>query len=936
MKDSLNLPQTKFPMKANLQAREPEIIRFWGEHGIYRKMTGKPDCENYILHDGPPYANGNIHIGHALNKILKDMVVKSQALFGKNIRYVPGWDCHGLPIEHMVDKQLGGKRHQISISEKRRLCRQYAQKYVEIQKEDFQRLGVLGDWDNPYLTMSYRYEARIVSELAGCVESGAAYKSKKPVYWCSHCRTALAEAEVEYADHTSPSVLVKFELEPAREGKKSFIVIWTTTPWTLPANLAVCIHPAFEYRFLELKRNGERYLVALELLPALAATLGLTEDDYRVLSLAQAGYPRLEGILYKHPFIDRKSPVITGEHVTLEQGTGCVHTAPGHGADDYSAGRKNGLPVFSPLDDSGSFTEELSAEGDFRKEAGELYRKLIGAQVHRSNQDIIEYLDKTGYLLHSGPVEHSYPHCWRCKKPVIFRATDQWFISLEKTGLRKKALEEINRVSWIPAAGKERIFSMIENRPDWCISRQRSWGAPIIAFKCGDCRESFADAEDIRHIASLMEGEGSDIWFDWPLEKLLRRETACPECGGRSLERETDILDVWFDSGVSHAAALDPEKKLTPEDYPVADLYLEGSDQHRGWFHSSLLESVLTRGKTPYKAVLTHGFVVDGQGRKMSKSMGNVIAPQKIINRYGTEIIRLWVASEDYRGDIRISEEILKRLVDAYRRIRNTFRFFLGNLSDFNPQTDRVKSEDPLDIWMLCHYRQLVEKVRRAYQEFEFHVAFHAIHNFCVVELSSFYLDVLKDRLYVSPVGSRERRASQTVMYEMLTGLVKLAAPVFSFTAEEVWGYLDKEAGESVFLSEFPEIEEVSREELVGEWDRLLELRRVVSKQLELARRDKLIGSSLEAAVTLYIDKEEEPWIKYRNDLARIFIVSEVSLCKEAAPETAEREEGFPAILVTKARGEKCERCWMYHLEIAQYKEKGVCPRCLSILEERE
>ncbi|WP_432823949.1 isoleucine--tRNA ligase, partial [Trichloromonas sp.] len=718
-KDTLNLPVTDFPMRGNLPQREPEILEHWEQIGLYQKMEaagkGRP---GFILHDGPPYANGHTHIGHALNKILKDIVLKSRRMQGFNVPYVPGWDCHGLPIELMVDKQLGSKKRDLSKAEFRRECRTYAKKWVDIQSTEFQRLGVLGDWSRPYLTMTADYEAATARELARFAERGGLYKGKKPVHWCSSCVTALAEAEVEYADHTSPSIYVKFPYTDALPdelamlaGKKLSFVIWTTTPWTIPANLGVCLNP--ELTYVAVETGGEVLVMAEGLYEKVLKAVGIS--DYAVLTSFAA--PIFDGKSCRHPFYDRGSLLMLGDHVTLEAGTGCVHTAPGHGQDDYQVGLKYGLDIYNPVDDYGKYRQELELFG--------------GMKLAEANPAVSAKLTEVGALLSEGKVSHSYPHCWRCKKPIIFRATEQWFISMETNGLRDKALQHINEVHWIPRWGRERIFGMIENRPDWCVSRQRTWGVPITVFYCEKCGESLADGKIMHHIADQFSEAGSDLWYEKEAKELLPAGTSCPSCGHDGFSKEMDILDVWFDSGVSHAAVLEQRDELSSP----ADLYLEGSDQHRGWFHSSLLASVGTRDIPPYKSVLTHGFVVDGNGKKMSKSTGNVVAPEEVIKKFGAEILRLWVAAQDYRDDIRISQEILQRLSDAYRRIRNTARYILGNLHGFDPATDSVADGELLEIdrWALSRLERLVGRVEKSYDEYEFHVLYHAVHNFCSV-----------------------------------------------------------------------------------------------------------------------------------------------------------------------------------------------------------
>ncbi|HSR11716.1 MAG TPA: isoleucine--tRNA ligase, partial [Thermodesulfobacteriota bacterium] len=793
-KDTLNLPKTSFPMKANLPQREPETLRMWEEKRIYHKIReAAKDRPKYILHDGPPYANGHIHIGTALNKILKDLIIKSRNMAGYNGEYVPGWDCHGLPIEHEVDKSLGSKKGSYSILEKRKLCREFATNFVNIQREEFKRLGVMGEWENPYLTMSYGYEATIAREFGRFVGEGSVYRGKKPVYWCASCVTALAEAEVEYEDDSSPSITVKFPAVsdfggkfPELKNKKVYLLIWTTTPWTIPANLAIAYHP--DYIYVAAEVDGEVWVVAETLLEQVMAKAG--KKNYR--TLVKFPGKALEGMKARHPYIDRDSLLILATYITLDTGTGAVHTAPGHGQEDYESGLEYNIPIYSPVDDLGRFTKDV----DF----------FAGQYVFDANEAVIRKLKEVGALIHTEQYAHQYPHCWRCKNPIIFRATEQWFISMEKNQLRRKALEAIDKVTWIPSWGHDRIYGMVQNRPDWCISRQRAWGVPIVAFGCKSCGEVLFEEKIVERVSTLFEKGGADVWFELSEKDLLPPGARCPKCGGQDFEKETDILDVWFDSGVSYAAVLEKRPNLK---YP-ADMYLEGSDQHRGWFHSSLLASVGTRGRAPYDSVLTHGFVVDGEGRKMSKSLGNVILPEEVMKRYGAEILRIWVAAEDYRDDIRISEEILSRLSDAYRRIRNTCRFLLGNLSDFDPAKDMVRDADlhEFDRWILLRLQRLTARMKEAYKDFDFHLAFQALHNFCIVDLSSLYLDILKDRLYTSGASSVERRAAQTTLFRILDGLVRLMAPILSFTAEEIWGYVPgaKAQAESVHLTLFPEV----------------------------------------------------------------------------------------------------------------------------------
>ncbi len=931
-KTTLNLPKTDFPMKANLKDLEPRMIGKWQQEKIYDLIQKQADGrKSYILHDGPPYANGHIHIGHALNKILKDIIVKFKSMEGYKSPYVPGWDCHGLPIEHQVLKSLGPKKDTMSQAEIRKLCRAYAEKFVDIQREEFKRLGVFGDWDNPYLTMNYAYEAAIVRELGKFVGTGGVYKGKKPVYWCGFDETALAEAEVEYADHDSPSVYVRFDLPgaekalPSLNGKKVSIVIWTTTPWTLVANLAVALHPEFDY--IAAETDGRVLILAEGLLKQSMEKFGI--KNYTVIEKFKG--KKLEGLRARHPFIDRDSLVILGDHVTLEAGTGVVHTAPGHGQEDYEVGLRYGLDIYAPVDQKGKFT----------KEAGE----FAGQQVFKANKGIIELLKSRGALLAQEKISHSYPHCWRCKNPVIFRATEQWFISMRTEKLLMRTIEKAKKVDWVPGWGKDRFLSMIENRPDWCISRQRAWGVSIAAFTCKDCGKLLLEKAIVDHVANIVEKEGADVWFIKSAAELLPAGVSCEKCGKNEFAKEMDILDVWFDSGVSHAAVLEQRQELSRP----ADMYLEGSDQHRGWFQSSLLASVGTRGDAPYRTVLTHGFTVDGSGKKMSKSAGNVVAPQEVIDKYGAEVLRLWVSAADYRDDIRISQEILTHLAEAYRRIRNTCRYILGNLYDFDPDKDTVPFDQRLEIdrWAYLKLQYLINRVYSGYNNFEFHIVFHSIHNFCAVEMSAFYLDILKDRLYTAKAASQERRSGQSTMYEILSTLVRLMAPILSFTADEVWGYM-KGNGHvpSVFLSDFPHeapivIEEGKDKyypvELEKRWDKILAVRGEAAKVLEALRRDKKIGHSLDAAVTLYAGPELQDFlVSYKKDLAFIFIVSSVEIAKESdAPADAYVSELVKGLRIAAgpAKGAKCGRCWMYQDSVGTVKDHpGICSRCAGNL----
>jgi isoleucyl-tRNA synthetase len=934
-KATLNLPKTDFPMKANLPQREPELLARWEQERLYERIQeAGQGRELYILHDGPPYANGRVHIGHALNKILKDIIVKSKTMSGYQVPYVPGWDCHGLPIEHQVMKELGEKKKDLDTLAIRRLCKEYAEKYYRIQRDEFQRLGVLGDWQHPYLTLTPRYEGTILREFGRFVERGGVYKGLKPVLWCTQDQTALAEAEVEYDDHTSPSIYVKFPLvtSPDVLAKTSFqgvsfpdtvkrvsIVIWTTTPWTLPANQAICLHPDIDYAFVLVA--DEVLIIADKLVDMVAKACDVS--SYRILGVKK-GSDGFEGLETERPLTRGLSPILLGDFVTLEQGTGCVHIAPGHGMEDYllvldynaKANPGERLEILAPVDDAGRFTE---AVGEF-----------AGQHVLKANPAIIERLRENGRLLGHGLLNHSYPHCWRCKKPVIFRATEQWFVSMEINRLREEALAEIGRARWVPPWGQDRIEGMIANRPDWCLSRQRVWGTPIPGFTCSSCRTVLVSPVVIDHVAGLIEQHGTDYWFANPAAALLPPDTSCGVCGGKEFEKERDILDVWFESGVSFAAVLKPRQ------WWPADLYLEGSDQHRGWFHSALLAGVITDRRAPYKAVLTHGFVVDGAGKKMSKSAGNVVAPQDVIKQSGAEILRLWVSAQDYREDLRISQEILNHLIEAYRKIRNTCRFLLSNLYDFDPETHRVPYErlPELDRWALMKLGELIPRVRDAYRDFEFHTIFHALNNFCSVDMSSVYLDILKDRLYTFDRDSPLRRGSQTVLSEIVVALTKLMAPILSFTAEEIWRLLPESArkdagGPSVHLASFPEADpKWTDHELAQRWDELLEVRTAVLATLEGERRAKVIGSSLEAKVVIEANADRYQALqRYTHDLSTFFIVSDVELRQV---HQLPRNPDFK-IAVEKATGQKCERCWNYRAAVGHYPDHPtLCDRCIE------
>ncbi len=923
-KETLNLPETGFPMKASLAVQEPKRLKKWADSDLYaaiqKKNEGKP---LFLLHDGPPYANGHIHFGHILNKVLKDIAVKFRSMTGHSSPYIPGWDCHGLPIEHQVDKNLGKKKRDMSKLEVRQACREYADNFVKIQREEFKRLGVFGEWDQPYRTMDFAYEATIAREFANFVEKGSIYKGLKPVLWCANCRTALAEAEVEYENHTSPSIYVKFAVGsdvraalPELGDRPASVVIWTTTPWTLPANLAIAFHPDFDYVAVDI--DGEAYIVANNCLNQFYKVIG---KEGTVLK--RFGAPNLERMTCRHPLIERDSLVILSNHVTMDTGTGCVHIAPGHGEDDFVVGRNYGLEPLAPVDGGGRFTEEVGIS------------ELIGQKVMSSNEWINERLVANGSMVYQEDFEHSYPHCWRCKRPVIFRSTAQWFLSLSHDDLRQRALDAIRRVHWIPDWGRERIYGMVLNRPDWCLSRQRTWGVPIMAFECNDCGHVLIDADLIRKIADQIDEHGADVWFDEE-NQYFEDPPACTECNKRNWRRETDILDVWFDSGVSYAAVI--EQRLNLE-IPI-DLYLEGSDQHRGWFHSSLLAAVGARERPPYKAVLTHGFVVDGEGRKYSKSAGNYIPPEKVISESGAEVLRLWVSAEDYRDNIRVSDEILRRLSDAYRKIRNTGRFLLGNISDFDPDADRVSYEnlDEIDRYALHLLQKIISRVTKAYEDYAFHTVFHEINRFCTVDLSAFYLDILKDRLYTAPKTGQLRRGSQTVLHEMTRALALLMAPVLCFTADEIWEYLpiDKEKSSSVHLEEFPIADNsLLDQELADKWERLRTVRDAVMRVLEEARRNKLIGNALEAKVELYVEGELEELIDaYQTRLADIFIVSQVELLRDPIGKDAATQD-LPElqVRVERAGGEKCERCWKWLPTVGQDpRHPDACHTCTQTL----
>ena len=922
---TLNLPETEFPMRAGLPEREPEFLKYWEENKIYeKKQELHAGHKKFVLHDGPPYANGKIHMGTALNKILKDIIMKYKYAQGFDTPYVPGWDTHGMPIEHAAIKNLGLNRHELDTLVLRKECHDYALKWIDEQRTDFKRLGVLGDWDHPYITMTHDYEAVQIHVFGEMAKKGYIYKGKKAVYWCPHCETALAEAEIEYGEEKSPAIFVKMPLvkdngmlPEAAQGKPAYIVIWTTTPWTMPANVAIALHPDFEYAWVECE--GEILFMAKEMLEAVGKVC--KKDLSNIIGTCKG--KDMEYAECRHPFetIDRKSLVVLADYVTLEAGTGCVHTAPGHGADDFETGVRYNLPIICPVDGSGKLTAEAGVD-------------FAGMFVFDANVPIIKYLAGLNRLFGKENIRHQYAHCWRCKNPIIYRATEQWFASVD--GFREEALNAIaNHVQWIPSWGEARIHNMVADRHDWCISRQRVWGVPIPIFYCEDCNEHLVNDDTINAVADLFAKEGSDAWWAHSAEEILPQGTKCPKCGGTHFRKESDIMDVWFDSGSSHAAVC----KTRPELAWPADMYLEGSDQHRGWFQSSLLTSVATEGKAPYRAVLTHGYVVDGEGRKMSKSVGNTVAPQEVIAQYGADIIRLWAASSDYKADIRISKEILKQLSEVYRKIRNTIRYILGNTNDFNYETDKVEFKDMLELdrWALMHMQLLKKEVSAAYESYDFHVLYHAIHNFCSIEMSSYYLDILKDRLYAYKADSFERRSAQTAMYEIMLDLVVMIAPVLSFTMEEVWQFMKKPASmpESVFMMPWPECkEEYIDEALESKWDNFIEIRSGITRVLEGARRAKTIGHSLDAKVELHATGEALAILRsVEGDLATLLIVSQAKLVEGLAGgvEATGRED--LKVTVQAAEGEKCERCWIYSDTVGKDAEHPtVCARCAAAL----
>ncbi|KIY20690.1 MULTISPECIES: isoleucine--tRNA ligase [Mesobacillus] len=914
-KDTLLMPNTEFPMRGNLPNREPEIQAKWEEMKIYEKVQkhteGRP---LFILHDGPPYANGDIHMGHALNKILKDFIVRYKSMSGFCSPYVPGWDTHGLPIEQALTNK-GVKRKEMTVAEFRKLCEEYAYEQIHNQREQFKRLGVRGDWENPYITLKPEYEAQQIKVFGEMAKKGYIYKGKKPVYWSPSSESALAEAEIEYQDKRSASIYVAF---PVKDGKGILdqdveIIIWTTTPWTIPANLGISVHPDLTYVVVE--ANKKKYLVAEGLLESVSKEIGWET----VSAVKKVAGKELEGILAKHPLYGRDSLVMLGDHVTTDAGTGCVHTAPGHGEDDFYVGQKYGLEVLCPVDDKGVMTAE--AEG------------FEGLFYDQANKAITEKLEEVGALLKLNFITHSYPHDWRTKKPIIFRATAQWFASIKD--FRGELLKAVEETKWVPAWGETRLFNMVRDRGDWCISRQRAWGVPIPVFYAEDGQEIITD-ETIEHVSNLFREHGSNIWFEKEAKELLPEGFSHPGSPNGQFTKETDIMDVWFDSGSSHQAVLVERDDLQRP----ADLYLEGSDQYRGWFNSSLSTAVAVTGKAPYKGVLSHGFALDGEGRKMSKSIGNVVVPAKVMNQLGADILRLWVASVDYQSDVRVSDAILKQVAEVYRKIRNTFRFLLGNLSDFNPETDAIPFEQlrEVDQFMLVKLNKLINYVRNAYDHYEFAGVYHAVNNFCTLDLSAFYLDFAKDVLYIEAADNAERRAIQTVLHESLLALVKLTAPILSHTADEVWAFIPSVKEDSVQLTDMPEAKEIANaKELEKKWNAFMKLRDDVLKALEAARNEKVIGKSLTAKVSLYVnDSTKELLDSISENLSQLFIVSgfEIAGSYDQAPDNAIKLEKA-AIVVTKAEGETCERCWIVTPEVGKVEEHPtLCDRCATVVKE--
>lgn len=916
---TLNLPKTDFAMRANLPQREPEILRKWQEENIYKTIkNNNKDKPLFILHDGPPYANGDIHIGTSMNKIIKDIIVKYKNMSGWNSPYVPGWDCHGLPIESAVIKQTKLDRNKMSVAEFRKKCGEFALNYVNRQREQFKRLGVVGDWDNPYLTLAPEFEAEQIKIFGNMAKKGYIYKGFKSVYWCPDDETALAEAEIEYSDDKCESIYVKFKVTDSKgkfDTENTYFVIWTTTTWTLPGNLAITLNADIEYALMKVP-NGEIYIVAAELAERFAKTIGV--DEYEIVQKLKGS--EFELMEAWHPFLDRKSVILNGDHVTVETGTGCVHTAPGHGSEDFDICKKyddegkTDIGVVVPVDDKGYMTDEAG--------------QFAGLRYNKANDAILEHLKSIGALLASETITHSYPHCWRCKHPIIYRATEQWFASV--SAMTKAAVDSCGDITWHPKWGKERMIAMIAERSDWCISRQRNWGMPIPIFYCNDCDEYLINDETITAVSDLFRAKGSNAWYEMEADEILPKGTKCPKCGGEHFTKETDIMDVWFDSGSSHSAVLDQHPDLRSP----ADIYLEGNDQYRGWFQSSMLTSIASKGVAPYKTIITHGWTVDGEGKAMHKSLGNAIAPDQIINEYGADILRLWVASVDYTNDVKISKDILKQLSEVYRKIRNTARIILGNLGDFNPDTDMVPIEKLHDIdkWALAKLNGLLKTVHESYEEYEFHYIYHDINNFCTIDMSKLYIDITKDRVYVEKSDSPDRRSAQTAMYLILDGLVRILTPLLAFTTEEIWASMPHKSTDnmqSVLLNEMPEYNpDFAYTDIETKWDNMFELREDVMKSLEVARENKLIGKSLEAKVIITVSDEAlyKVLSDFETELNVIFIVSQVELNKS--------DDNFDGmkIEISKADGEKCDRCWIHSVTGETTEDGFICERCKNIV----
>ena len=911
---TINLPATDFPMKANLPNREPETLKIWENEKIYEKIIeSRKNSDLYILHDGPPYANGHIHVGHALNKILKDIIIKHKTMMGCKAPYVPGWDCHGLPIELSVTKKLRKKTKEMTTVDIRNECRKFAGEFVNIQMEEFKRLGVFADYNKPYLTMNKDYESKIIEVFADIFKKGYIYRSKKPIYWCPTCVTALAEAEVEYDDHTSPSIFVKFKVDPSSiniEGidkDNLHVIIWTTTPWTLPANLGVCFHPKYEYSVF--KFGNEYYILANGLLSQFEEIVGKSNEEDKPLSTEE-----IKSLKVNHAFINRESKVIFDEFVTLEQGTGIVHTAPGHGVEDYIVGLKYGLDVYCPVDDYGKFTDD--------------FPEMKGIKVFDANDKIVELLKEKNVLIYTEKIEHSYPHCWRCKKPLIFRATEQWFLSIDHNNLRELGMKTVDNTEWVPAWGESRFKSMVETRPDWCLSRQRSWGVPIPSFRCSKCNNNMTSSDSVSYFVEISKEKGIDAWYTEDIKDLIPEGIKC-DCGNNDFIKEVDILDVWFDSGVSHFAVLE---NWEYHQWP-ADLYLEGSDQHRGWFQSSLWPALALRNRAPYNTVLTHGFVLDQNGKAMSKSEGNVIAPEKLIKQFGADIVRMWVSSEDYRNDVRIGMDMIKQVSDSYRRIRNTFKFILGNLSDFT-DSDSIEYNELSDIdkWILHDLYILKERVVEHYEKFEFHLVYRRILNFCAVELSSIYFDISKDILYIEEKNSKIRRASQTVLNEIYKTLITLIAPVLSFTAEEIWQF--NKNPDSIHIQNYYEPDKIfDNPDISNKIEKIVDIKKDVLKAIELMRKEKIIKTSLESEVIIFIkdEKVKDLLIEFGNELKRLFQVAGIDILEKTRDDLEEFESSY--IKIEKTDKEKCIRCWNFTDDTgSDSTHPELCPRCTTIV----